>query len=705
MAFSSAELQKLGDLLTGYHFHIPDYQRGYSWGEAQLEALWADLQIAVRSEAKQHFTGIVLLRKLELNGTALPSVELVDGQQRVISAMALARALAHQGANADTAEETSRLLEFKVNFIDNAELQTYFDFWAMNDEREAARLGPNCSSYAANIENAARFFRERAGDLDAATARAYLEALLDRFRLFVLDAHPEFDIHVAFETLNNRGKKLTTLELLKNRLIYLTNILPDQVSDGEKVSGESALSDETSPLTGKNVRVQIHRAWKGIYRSLGRSPATQNHDDEFLRAHAIGYFGEERDADWVENVLFNETFTANNANLTLAEIPTYIRSLEEAAVWWSHMHEPKLMPRMHQRQHARFARVTYAYFKPLILAAYMRAGAEAPHALAQPGEHEALLRPVAALLQQIERFIVIVLTLSGRAAHLGRADMNNLAHRLLCPESAPETSVWVKCGGPEMTASEAVFLARDYVKAYIDNGRMDGSRLDERFEWEGEFSAAAVEQQIAERMRLGGTGFYKWAFTRLLLLEYEEAQRDEGSKPIKLKWPWDEFSFDKTVEHIFPQTPDDDGYWNDVIAIDGRSKALRNAVVHSLGNLMLLSVKRNPAVSNLPFRTKDGSRCKVTSYEQGSYSETQVAHIFREWNIAAIAARGVALLKFAEKRWSFSLTDKPDDYSSYLPFLFGERADEVREGYAGKKVDGRSINTLVNDLLADRYVA
>lgn len=216
------------------------------------------------------------------------------------------------------------------------------------------------------------------------------------------------------------------------------------------------------------------------------------------------------------------------------------------------------------------------------------------------------------------------------------------------------------------------------------------------------YSASDVAREIATRLRQQ-TGYYKWAFTKLLLLEYEEARREAGNKPIALKWPWDEFSFDKTVEHIFPQTPDEHGYWNDAIPIDGRSKALKNAVVHSLGNLMLLSAKVNSSVSNLPFKAKNCTPHKLKSYEVGSHSETQVAQVFRshDWNIAYIAARGVAMLKFAEERWAFRLTDKPDDCNSYLPFLFGEKAEEVRQGYAssGKKIDGRNIKPLVDSLL------
>ncbi|CAB3739455.1 hypothetical protein LMG22037_06288 [Paraburkholderia phenoliruptrix] len=477
MAFSSAELQKLGDLLSGYHFHIPDYQRGYAWGDAQLEALWNDLHVTVSSEANEHFTGVVLLRQLNEDSTVLPSVELVDGQQRVISAMTLASALARRVMAPESSREPFSKPEFKVSFLDNAELQTYFNFWTLDDESEAARLGHDCSSYAANLKNAAQYFRKRAEELhDAGQARQYLDVLLDRFRLFVLDAHPDFDIHVAFETLNNRGKKLSKLELLKNRLIYLTNVLPSQAA-------KAGIVTDTPHLSGWALREQIHRAWKGIYTSLGRSPTTQNHDDEFLRAHAVAYFGEVKDADWLDNVLLNETFTATNRSLSLEDVSAYIRNLEQAAVWWSHMHETKLMPKAHQLHLERIARIGHAYFKPLLLAAYMRATALNPEALGEPRAHDADMLPVVGLLEQVERFIVLVLNLSGRAGHLGRSHMNRMAHSLSRPD--PLNCPWKDRGFPAMPAAEAISFVKSYVKAYIENEEVGDSWSDPRFEWMG----------------------------------------------------------------------------------------------------------------------------------------------------------------------------------------------------------------------------
>ena len=693
MAFSSAALKTLGELLSGFQFQIPDYQRGFSWGKPQLDALWNDLHVAASARAGQHFTGIVLLKVQHESAGARPVVELVDGQQRVISTMALASALVARIAEFVASAPIAP--SFTVCFEDNPELQAYFDCWVLADAHQAYRLDGDCSSYAANMEFAGKYFHHRAQQLtDVATARRYLATLLERFSLFVLDVQPEFDIHVAFETLNNRGKKLTHLELLKNRLIYLTNVLPD---DAAPAVGRHA----SRKMTGASLRQDIHTAWKGIYQSLGRSNVTQNHDDEFLRAHAIAYFGEVKDADWLEKVLLSETFTVTNAALDMAFIHAYIRHLEQAAAWWSHIHDTRRMPKSHQLRLDRIARVGYAFFKPLMLAAYMRAMAVNPGVIARPAEHETHLAPVAALLDQAERYIVLVLTLSGRPAHLGRAYVNKMARALMRPD-APIDGYWTAKGMPTMSYPDALDLAAGYVRAYIENREVGETWTDPRFEWEGEFSEAAVAETAAARLRTG-TGYYNWAFTRLVLLEYEEARRGSGNKPVALHWSWDEFSFDASVEHIFPQNADKQGYWEDAVPIDGRAKGLKNAVVHSLGNLLLLSTKVNSSVSTLPFRSKTG-RSKRDAYAQGSHSETQVAHVFaaHDWTVASIAARGVAMLKFAEERWSFTLTDNQNNYASYLPLLFGEKAEDVRRGDAsgGRQIDNRTLNPLVKALMA-----
>ena len=80
----------------------------------------------------------------------------------------------------------------------------------------------------------------------------------------------EFDVFVAFETMNNRGKNLSDLELLKNRLIYLTTLYSD-----EKLSA----SDR------QELRNDINEAWIEVYFQLGRNKEQSLNDDDFLKAH------------------------------------------------------------------------------------------------------------------------------------------------------------------------------------------------------------------------------------------------------------------------------------------------------------------------------------------------------------------------------------------------------------------------------------
>lgn len=84
-------------------------------------------------------------------------------------------------------------------------------------------------------------------------------------------------------------------------------------------------------------------------------------------------------------------------------------------------------------------------------------------------------------------------------------------------------------------------------------------------------------------------------------------------------------------------------------------------------------------------------------YRAGSYSEWQVAHVCTDWNVATIAARGIAMMRFAEKRWGFQLVDPQDKLTAWLPILFGDQAASIKEGKAsgGRAIDGRTLTGLV----------
>ena len=108
--------------------------------------------------------------------------------------------------------------------------------------------------------------------------KLYLK-LTQRLMFNIHEIDDDYDVFVAFETMNNRGKKLTNLELLKNRLIYLTTLYSD---------------DKFDKMDKDNLRKQINETWKEIYYQLGRNEKIPLSDDEFLRAHWIAYFAYSR---------------------------------------------------------------------------------------------------------------------------------------------------------------------------------------------------------------------------------------------------------------------------------------------------------------------------------------------------------------------------------------------------------------------------
>ena len=133
--------------------------------------------------------------------------------------------------------------------------------------------------YTLNLENSRKFFKENLENYFYEYGLEEIESLFKKVTqnlMFNLhEIEDDFDVFVAFETMNNRGKKLSNLELLKNRLIYLTTLYDEKElsADGQEI-----------------IRNQINDAWKDIYYNLGRNKKNPLPDDDFLVAHWIMYF-------------------------------------------------------------------------------------------------------------------------------------------------------------------------------------------------------------------------------------------------------------------------------------------------------------------------------------------------------------------------------------------------------------------------------
>ena len=605
-----SELKPLQEFFNNRVFRIPDYQRGYAWGQSQLEDFWQDLLRV--PEGRSHYTGQITLEPVPkaawkgwdednwlIEGRSYKPFYIVDGQQRLTTSVILLKCLID--AAPDGASLAFRSKAELVNtflFCTNGVSRAYiFGYEKDNPSYEYLKtqiLGQPDNAYqgtqtvyTANLLNAKTFFELRLKEKPFSETEELFKRLTQRFVFNEYELDKDLDVFVAFETMNNRGKPLSKLELLKNRLIYLSTLV--KVDEDQQTS----------------LRRNITNAWKAVYQYLGKESGHPLDDDDFLRAHWIISFTYARDeADQFAVFLLDKYFTPDRAasgDLKAAEIQAYVDSIQNAVKAWHAIHFPHRAENLAEevgRGIDRLQRVGSGAFAPLMMAALLRQ---------VPAE-------TARLFEAAERFVFVVRRLCNRRSNTGDIDFYKLA-------------------GQVKRKEVSVAQATDTVE-----------QLTDKF-----FSAEKAQSEMRELFDNSGEGFYSWPGRQFFLFEYETALRSKAGMHAS-KISWEEFTDTKrdhvTVEHIYPRSSDA-GDWPDFEALDNEEKRI---VLHSLGNLLALSQSRNSKLSNRSFAAKKQDEDGLRGYYNGSYSEIEVAQNDK-WTPQLVLKRGLAMLAFLEEKW------------------------------------------------------
>ena len=437
------KLESLNELFTRLSFETPDYQRGYAWEESHVRDFWEDIE-RIGIANPQHFTGTLILEVHPTIDKEQRAI-IVDGQQRITTAILLIAVIAELLETRDKAGDATELRKRllgdvyapKFRYGKSHDSWPYFALKVLKDNSYVAKAAQHESAYTKNLDAALTNLAMRVKHLTDDEVSALLDKLEKKLLFNVVEVDPaQFNIHVAFESINHRGKKLTDLELLKNRLIYLATILRiDGVESAEEHRIKSDLRDA------------VNATWADIYSWLGREGKIALDEDEFLRTHSLMYFDvDSAAAEWLENVLFKLEFSPARAiegDIKAQFLRDYLNSLRLAALLWSHIRRPRNMPANQIRWLERISHVHRPLFDPLLLAAYMRLmeGQESLATNLTLMGKEASTRLVN-VLKQVERFIVLIFYVSGHRSHTGRKDFYGLAHKLFCKEEPFDAPVF-----------------------------------------------------------------------------------------------------------------------------------------------------------------------------------------------------------------------------------------------------------------------
>jgi hypothetical protein len=710
------EPKSLDSLFKEKLFRIPDYQRGYAWKPEQLKDFWEDLRNL--SDDRFHYTGVLTLKEILsanvhenekeywlVEDHSYTLYHIVDGQQRLTTFIIFLQAFIdfvktlpdnlgktdneiYITDSLSVKEVTDKYLfkikppsdqfrTYKFGYTEDNPSDNYLRYRILNEDAGGSIQE---TFYTVNLSNAKDYFSKQ---LTALHKDEGWLALLDIYKKltkrFLFNEYiikDDFDVFVAFETMNNRGKKLSDLELLKNRLIYLATLYNNEELD---------LAERT------NLRDTINEAWKVVYSQLGRNKLKPLNDDEFLKAHWTMYFKYSRKTgrDYIR-FLLDEQFTPHkvlkkvarevaleipeeqrsdgdaedsendngdgaeeaatvpSAQLRPTEIQDFVNSLKESAVHWFNSFYPYMAEDMtseEQQWIERLNRIGMGYFRPLVMAILKNEQSESTRI---------------GIFKCIERFIFVAFRMMGTRANYRSSEFYNAAREI----DSDKTEVVV-------------------IQDRLEEG------LSFAFDADGTLKIDDFYNLLRKKFESGG-GYYGWSGLRYFLYEYELSLLSENrQKKVDwsdlLKTPKDRIS----IEHVYPQTETPE--WAEAFGeVEVDNRRYYNG---TLGNLLLLSAAINSSLQNDSFTEKKKAKYNAAGekirngYSDGSHSEIEVSKL-EAWGPSEIYERGMKMLSFMERRWDCGIKD--DEKRQSLLFLTFE---ESSEAYATQVKDGKALES------------
>ncbi|EMH35599.1 DUF262 domain-containing protein [Helicobacter pylori] len=584
------ELLSLDGVIEKGVFEIPSYQRGYAWQMRQLKDFWNGLEHVSKLGNKFHYMHSLTLRGLE-NELEDSAFEIIDGQQRLATSLILLGLLAKTTQNKDPKYSLINLepiLSYKYYGLSEA-------FRAIIEEEKDLKAFKT-SFYAKNLIDACAFFKEKISDTPMETLEKMLDVLTKKMLFSVVELNDNrIDPFSSFETINNRGKDLSTLELFKNRLHFVAH----KICNGQKL---------------ETLQKEINDTYTIIYDDLR---SFEDDDLERFLKHFVEYYYGENSNKFKERLLemeFNAHKKYDDANLDdeydkidellfylsySSKVWNFLHTLDEKAITLIFNDNKKLEIEITPKTHTllekmrRLNALSDNAFLPLLLSLLTiqlvgRSG----------DERHYTTKELEDLLEYLERFGFLIYGVAGK--NTAKNEWIELAF-----QAFRACRFW----GDKITIEDLPKLEKHFFK-----GEHSGLKLLEN----------NINFNNAKK-------WYEWKKAlNYLLYEYELYHNPETT-----------LNFDgsiESIEHILPQNPDQ-GY-----SAKEKNWAKNPYVVHALGNLLLISKNANSSLSNKPFDEKR------KEYLKGSYSEKEVAKN-ASFGIIEIQERSEKLLDFLIVRY------------------------------------------------------
>lgn len=567
-----------------YIYHIPPYQRAYSWNQAQWESLFTDIE---ESETEYFLGSMICIVDNEKNNGAFVA-QVIDGQQRLTTLNILLLEMYSkleclkktsdcQSIYSDNDEYQVALLGlkkyFKINknirFIPSIQNNNLDDYTYLVEQKlDTTNSLDAPKKYATRkIYKCSTFFEKRITDFLDDKVKKIQESgddtpinVIQFKELFVLlekitsalmvriDTQDEQSAFILFESINNRGLPLSAIDLIKNKIIKEMTNKPEETNE----------------------------KWQKIVNHLHHDTQIQ---ERFLRQFYLAFSGS-------LNLKVENSSKITKSNL----IHIYSKMIKKQPevvlnhlIKQSQVYENFAFPNDIEQSSPFFA-----YKNKLI--DLKELGISVAHTLLLSVVYHFPNQDLSELLDYLEKWFIVRHLTNIPATNKLDGIFTNIANMFQ----------------PNETYSFQT------IKQELD------THLPER---------AIVEKTLLE------ADIYEMGGICRSLLIYLEHQKQNKETQVNLwektddKWVW-------TIEHIYPQTPENTTEWSDDC----------QAHLHQLGNLTLSAY--NPKLSNKSFQYKSDLKDengKNIGLQSGNVKLNQSLIGKTEWTAQDIKNRGKQL--------------------------------------------------------------
>lgn len=593
----------IGEMFTGSVFRVPKFQRGYSWEKSQVRDLLEDLEYTYRQRYEQkrpgfkHYFGTIIIQEQGMKQTQANDFEaydIIDGQQRITTVSIIMSVINEEFdriSNSDLENDwdddpgemyTQNRKKFITNGCERVELDSKFKgtFRKLVVDEQSISANPNANIYQRRLVEA----KESVQDwilgwreelyFESDTADDYFNFLLD-IRKVVKDAlditvrtvDDQSEVGRIFEGVNDRGKDLTTLDRIKNYLVYAANRIDDEEL-AEKVYrkvGEVVENITTRGGTDKDIESFVSDHWMVF---TGERILARQSNNEYTTIHRR-----------IKNVGRHATLSRNPDGVALW-IEEYLNSLTDCSEAYAQISNPitTIDPSRHDNGKEIVGLLdginqlpVSGNFTPLLMAGY---------------RHFGLSDQYLKLLRLCEAFLVRVYNITNRRTNASKGKLYRHAFFIewadsqeLCHEVFAEEPKNLGANSAEEALNDACSMIESEMGKHCPDIR---------------FRECLKEGDLFEGSTSDGswTGVRGKDAVRYLLYKYEKHLREGAEHSETRQLPrFSEWKKDGiTIEHIHAQ--------------ESTEPTETDGLIHALGNLALLDPGENSSAGNRPYKEK-----------------------------------------------------------------------------------------------------